>query len=95
MDKNKYSTIRVAIIFLAIASVVLSVVHILKLSGSAEETPQADLSQYGTETDYGASDELIYDDDSTVEMESIPNDAVVSGADVSAADVPEETVDAE
>ena len=88
MDKSKSSTMRVALIFLAIASVVLGVVQVIRLSGSSEEDkPQADLSGYGTQTDTENSDGLIFEDDATMEMDSIPNEAMTSGTDVSGADV--------
>lgn len=86
MDKSKYSTMRVALIFLAIVSVVLAAIHIMGLVGSEEETPQTDLSGYGTQEDVAGSNDLIITDDGTVEMDSIPNDAMTSGADVSGTD---------
>ena len=88
MDKSKYSTMRVAIIFLAIVSIVLAAVHVVGLTkDEGDDRPQADLSVYGSEPEVSQSDGLIFDDDATMEMDSIPNDAMTSGADVSGADV--------
>lgn len=90
MNENKNSVIRVVLILGAILSIVLAVITFFHLSDGAEEddAPQADLSGYGESTeptDY--SDGLIFEDDSTVEMDSIPNDAITSGGDVSGTDV--------
>ncbi len=79
---------RVVLIFLAIVSVVLAVVHIIGLT-KGEDAAQADLSEYGSQPEVSESDGLIFDDDATLEMDSIPNSAMVSGADVSMTDVPE------
>lgn len=94
MQNNKYSTMRVVLIFLAIVSVVLAVIHVVRLTGenSNIDDAQTDLSGYGTLTPENDSDQILYDDDNTVEMESIPNGAMTSGSDaasgsdVSAAD---------
>lgn len=82
---------RVAIILLAIVSVVLAVVFAVNKLGEEKPTEQADLSGYGISepTQYGGtsgSDDVIYEDDGTTEMDSIPNEAV-SGGDVSGTDV--------
>jgi len=90
---NKNSTIRVVLILMAILSVVLAVVCALKLEKNVvEDTPQSDLSDYGSEIpSVEQGDGLIYDDDGTVEMDSIPNGVLTSGADVaSGADAAEE-----
>lgn len=87
MDNSKYSTMRVVLIFLAIVSVVLGVMRVVKLTGQKQEDQQTDLSGYGSQTDDYSSNDIYYDDDSTVEMDSIPNDAMTSGSDVSGADV--------
>ncbi len=84
---NKYSTTRVVIVLLAILSVVLAVVCVLKNSKNTEDKPQSDLSDYGNDipsVDQGDGG-LVFDDDGTVEMDSIPNDAIVSGGDAASA----------
>jgi|GEM_PF-1705302 len=85
MDGNKNSIIRMVLILLAIAAVVLTVVQVIRLSDSGDDQPQADLSGYGSQTDdipsVSQSDGLYFEDDGTMEMDSIPNDALTSGAD--------------
>ena len=93
MDNSKYSTMRVVLILLAIVSVVLGVMRVVKLTGSGQDKPQTDLSGYGTQADSDSSGGIYYEDDDTVEMDSIPNDAMTSGGDVSGTDV--STADAE
>lgn len=101
MDGNKSSVIRMVLILLAVASVVLTAVQVIKLSGKdkQEDAPQADLSGYGTEADtpVSSSSDIIIDDDATVEMDSIPNGVVTSGGDtvVSGADAVVSAADAE
>lgn len=89
MNEKKNSVIRVALILMAVLSVVLAAVQIVRSGDEKpEDNPQADLSGYGESTptdDY--SGDLVYDDESTLEMDSIPNDAMTSGGDVSGADV--------
>lgn len=91
---NKSSTTRMVIVLMAIVSVVLAVVCILRTEKTVEEDTQSDLSGYGTEipsVDQG-DDGLIFDDDATVEMDSIPNDAMTSGGDAAE---PASTADAQ
>jgi len=89
MENSKYNTWRIAIIFLAIVSVVLAAIHIVGLAGDSSEGDdvQTDLSGYGDTSSTSNSDGLIYEDDGTVEMDSIPNDAMTSGSDTSGSDV--------
>jgi len=92
---NKNSTTRVALVLMAILAVILAVVCILRTEKTVEEDTQSDLSGYGTEdpsVNQGAAG-LIFEDDATVEMDSIPNDAMItSGGDVSE---PASTADAQ
>lgn len=84
---NKNSTTRVVLVLMAILSVVLAVVCVLKTDKNVEEKPQSDLSDYGNDipsVDQGDGG-LIFDDDGTVEMDSIPNDAIPSGSDAAQA----------
>ena len=70
----------------------LAVVCILRTDKNVEEKPQSDLSDYGNEipsVDQGDGG-LVFDDDGTVEMDSIPNDAI-SGSDAA----PASTADAQ
>lgn len=89
---NKYSTTRVVLVLMAILSVVLAVVCVLNTDKNVEDKPQSDLSDYGNDipsVDQG--DGLVFDDDGTVEMDSIPNDAMTSGGDAA----PASTADAQ
>ena len=90
---NKNSTTRVVLVLMAILSVVLAVVCVLKTDKNVEEKPQSDLSDYGNDipsVDQGDGG-LVFEDDGTVEMDSIPNDAVPSGGDAA----PASTADAQ
>jgi len=98
MDGNKNSVIRMILILLAVASVVLTAFQVIKLTGKEEDTPQTDLSGYGSEDDSSieSGDGVIIEDDGTLEMDSIPNGLLTSGSDaVSDADAVSSGSDAE
>ena len=93
MNQKRNSMTRVILILLAVAAVVLAVIQIVRSNGTETEetTPQADLSGYGELTGGDSTqDDIFYEDDSTLEMDSIPNDALVSGGEVSGTDMPVE-----
>lgn len=86
MKSNNSGIARIIIIVLAIASLVLAVVHVnsLRSEGGSGQTIQNDISDYGNEQ--LGSDDIYYEDDGTLEMDSIPNGVLTSGSDLSASD---------
>ncbi len=100
MDGNKNSIIRMVLILMAVASVVLAAVQVVRLSNKEEnnDVPQTDLSGYGSEDDSSmdSGDGVIIEDDGTLEMDSIPNGLLTSGSDaVSGTDAAPSGSDAE